>query len=138
MNIIVQNPDDSEFSVIIQTRNSLTGTDGPALSVEPGQSAEVEITPNDHLVAITGEGHQSNSDLVAAPRLLETGAQRQETTELNDGTDDEIRGIVAARGDLPKTANGGYKLSDLNGALAQSGFRPITAAKRDELFPPAT
>lgn len=137
MNIIVQNPEDNEFSVTIQTRNSLTGGDGPALSIEPGQSAEVEITPNDHLVAIAGEGHTSNSDLVAAPRLLGAGDEGRSDTELNDGTDDEIRGIVQARGDLPKTAGGSYKLSNVNAALAQSGFKPIDAAKRDELFPAA-
>lgn len=121
MKLIVKNLDEGRV-VRVLTRSTRSGSDGPALLVNPGQAVEMEITDEDHLVAIPAD-------------FLEAAEQAVALAVLVDASDEQITGIMAAMlsEGVNLTKAGGPELPALNERLADAGYSPIKATKRDAL-----
>jgi hypothetical protein len=115
--------------LLVATREIRTGRDvGDPVSVEAGKEYVAEVNDNYHLVIMPG-APADGSQTLEQPRAEPTVAKEDQVNELRDATDDEV--LTAY--DAGKDADGKFNIGPLNTALAEKGFNPISAERRDTL-----
>lgn len=68
------------------------------------------------------------------------GAEGQDSVQLVDASDDDVRAVIAALETNPsveRTSGGKVQVATVNEALEAKGFKPINASRRDAIAPAA-
>lgn len=83
-------------------------------------------------------GGESQTDL--GNETQTAGAEGQDSVQLVDASDDDVRAVIAALETNPsveRTSGGKVQVATVNEALEAKGFKPINAARRDAIAPAA-
>lgn len=135
--------DDREVTIV--ARELRTGNDGEAVTLQPGESGEVEVD-GDNQVSISTRGRQPGEPaLTQAPdaRLISgedsVTAAAAEGPKLTEAGDDVVRAEIATMiGEKANLTQSGLpELPTLNERLAAKGFGPVDTARRKDLMPAA-
>jgi hypothetical protein len=142
---ITNESDEQDF--ILTARETRTGRDGEAVTLEPGQTATIEIDGDHQLVAAPGGGRKPDeAAALEIPVATVEGKSTRAPTDadskpagevLPDADDDavraEINDMVTTKTNLTK--GGSPELPVLNERLKARGFAPVNAERRDALMP---
>lgn len=133
--------DDEEVGLTVLNRNTRSGADTEAVTVEPGQSVEVEITDDFHLAAFPSapsaplDGPGITAPTIQEPKASKRTAKADTDAELREGTDEEVSAALAELRTTPGqlTSRGDVELPVLNKHLEEKGIAPVKADRRTTL-----
>lgn len=138
MRLEITNPEGNNRAVRVFTRSTRTGQESYPTDLQPGDTAEVDASDEDHLVAIPAapEPGQEEGAVREAPRIRKSGeAKEGDAATLRDATDEEALGVIQSV--EPKGPDGRPNMREVNKAMKAAGFNGINAERRDALFTPA-
>lgn len=126
----------------VTSRHITTGQDGEAVTVAPGESAEIELD-GEYQVSVSTRGRNPGEEPIRntpVARVVEGGTTegaKSDAPTLNEASDDDVRTEIQTMVDEKAnlTQSGKPELPVLNERLAAKGFGPVDSKRRDALMP---
>lgn len=132
--ITIQNGHDDR-DITIVARSVIDGRDGEPTTVGPGRGADIVFDGNHQIVISAGPLQVGEIPATTPPVATLHDSPAGAGRTLTAATDDDIKAAIAkAVEDGHVSAKKVPHMDAINANLAEGGFEPIKATKRDELL----